>query len=119
MLENGKKVFPEEIEHYLNESKFVSESFVFGKETDGTTVVTASIIPDKEAIDEELKKSGELTDEERENRTKAIITSVVSEVNGKFAAYKAVKKIIIRKSDFIKTTTHKIKRLEEKNKEEE
>ena len=73
----------------------------------------------EEEIDEELKKSGELTDEERENRTKAIITSVVSEVNGKFAAYKAVKKIIIRKSDFIKTTTHKIKRLEEKNKEEE
>ena len=119
VLENGKKVFPEEIEYYLNENKFVSESFVFGKETDGATVVTASIIPDKEEIDEELKKSGELTDEERENRIKAIITSVVSEVNGKFAAYKAVKKIIIRKSDFIKTTTHKIKRLEEKNKEEE
>ena len=60
-----------------------------------------------------------MTDEERENRIKAIIYSAVAGVNSHFAAYKAVKKIIIRKSDFIKTTTHKIKRLEEKNKEEE
>ncbi len=120
VLENGKKVFPEEIEYYLDSNKYVAESFVFGKEENGVTTVTASIIPDNDAIDEELSKSGDkMTDEERENRIKAIIYSAVAGVNSHFAAYKAVKKIIIRKSDFIKTTTHKIKRLEEKNKEEE
>lgn len=120
VLENGKKVFPEEIEYYLDSNKYVSESFVFGKEENGVTTVTASVIPDKDAIDEELSKSGDkMTDEERENRIKAIISSAVAGVNARFASYKAVKKIIIRKSDFIKTTTHKIKRLEEKNKEEE
>lgn len=79
VLENGKKVFPEEIEYYLDSNKYVSESFVFGKEENGVTTVTASIIPDNDAIDEELSKSGDkMTDEERENRIKAIISSAVA-----------------------------------------
>lgn len=117
VLPSGKKVFPEELEFHLQKSKLVSGCFVFGNEENDSVVVTASIYPDKSEMREAVAKmSGPESDEEK---AKKLIHKLVDEVNSKFPAYKNIKRIIIRKTDFEKTTTLKIKRMSEKNKEED
>ena len=62
------------------------------------------ILPDKEYLAE---KYGEMpSDEEIEKRMKDII----SEVNDKLPTFKIIRDVIVRKEDFIRTTTRKIKR---------
>ena len=116
VLPSGKKVFPEELEFYLQKSPLVSGCFVFGNEENDNVVVTASIYPDKaELRDAVAKVKGPESDEDKAEK---LIHKLVDEVNSKFPAYKNIKRIIIRKTDFEKTTTLKIKRMSEKNKEE-
>ena len=57
VTKNGKNIYPEEIESYLNESPLISESLVVGihKENDDETYVNAQIFPNKDAITEYLK----------------------------------------------------------------
>ena len=116
VLPSGKKVFPEELEFYLMKSNLVSGCFVFGNEENDNVVVTASIYPDKNEMREAVAKmNGPESDEEK---AQMLIHKLVDEVNAKFPVYKNIKRIIIRKTDFEKTTTLKIKRMSEKNKEE-
>ncbi len=116
VLPSGKKVFPEELEFYLQKSPLVSGCFVFGNEENDNVVVTASIYPDKAELREAVAKvKGPESDEDKAEK---LIHKLVDEVNSKFPAYKNIKRIIIRKTDFEKTTTLKIKRMSEKNKEE-
>ena len=117
VLPSGKKVFPEELEFHLMKSNLVSGCYVFGNEENDNVVVTASIYPDKNEMKQAVAKmGGPQSDDEK---TEIIIRKLVDEVNSKFPAYKNIKRIIIRKTDFEKTTTLKIKRMSEKNKEEE
>ncbi|MCJ7786268.1 MAG: hypothetical protein MUP41_20245, partial [Desulfobacterales bacterium] len=59
VTQNGKNIYPEEIELLINVYPFVIESMVFGKITEGSReeVITASIYPDVEAINAEFRKS--------------------------------------------------------------
>ena len=58
VLDNGKNIYPEEVEYHLNNHPFVSECIVFGADCDeaeeGTQVV-AKIFPDIQAITAKLK----------------------------------------------------------------
>ena len=107
VTKNGKNIYPEEVEHYLNTSPLVSEALVLGiqKEDDDETYINAQIYPNFEAISEYLKSSVPTTAE-----IKKVISDVVSSVNKKLPNYKHIKSFIIRDKEFEKTTTQKIKR---------
>ncbi|MBO7161438.1 MAG: AMP-binding protein [Clostridia bacterium] len=110
VLPNGKKVFPEEQEMFINRSPFVKDSMVFLTEKDGKPVLAVSVYPDMELLNAEAAK--------RNATAKAIITDLVTEVNKLFPSYKYIGKIIIRENEFVKTTTSKIKRNEPENRNE-
>ena len=116
VTKNGKNIYPEEVEHYLNTSPLISEALVLGiqKEDDDETYINAQIYPNLEAISEYLKSSVPTTAE-----IKKVISDVVSSVNKKLPNYKHIKSFIIRDKEFEKTTTQKIKRYGDNMKTEE
>lgn len=111
VTKNGKNIFPEEVESYINRSPYVLESLVAGYDDDksGETVVGAHILPNLEAIKEKLKV-GSVTREDIMN----IISEVIKSANREMPLYKRISTFTIRDSEFIKTTTLKIKRYAEK-----
>lgn len=116
VTQNGKNIYPEEIEGLLADVPEIAECMVYGKEEkekkdDKELIITAKIIPNKEKIEELYGKN--LSDEEIEK----IIWNKVKEENKKLTAYKAVKQIEIKKDSFEKTSTMKIKRYAEINKD--
>lgn len=111
VTKNGKNIYPEEVEAYINKNPFVQESLVWGKydETSGETHVNAQIFPNLDAIKERLK----LMNVSREELMK-IFNEVIKNVNKDMPLYKRVREFTIRESEFVKTTTRKIKRYMEK-----
>ena len=105
VTKNGKNIFPEEVEFYVNKSDYISEVVVWGLEDpeSGETVVCAEIVPDFELISEEF---GRLSDEE----LRRLISKAVDSANEKMSVYKRIKRFEIRETEFEKTTTKKIKR---------
>ena len=110
---NGKNVYPEEIENEINKLELVKESLVFGENEGEDTVVSAVV-----KLDEEYIKKSYGNKRPDDMKLREIIFEKVKEINRKMVSYKAVKKIIIKKDDFIKTTTMKIKRFLDSNKRE-
>ncbi len=102
---NGKNIFPEEVEFYFGENEYIQEILVHGVEDKrtGDTVVQAEIYPNYDLISQE---KGDLDDEQ----LRAFLKTVVDEVNEQMPPYKQVKRFGIRKTEFSKTTTRKIKR---------
>lgn len=110
---NGKNIYPEEIENEINKLELVKESLVFGENEGEDTVVSAVV-----KLDEEYIKKSYGNKRPDDMKLREIIFEKVKEINRKMVSYKAVKKIIIKKDDFIKTTTMKIKRFLDSNKRE-
>lgn len=111
VTKNGKNIFPEEVESFINRSPYVLESLVAGYEDDksGETVVGAHILPNLEAIKEKLKVVSVTAED-----IMKIISEVVKNANKEMPLYKRISTFTIRDSEFIKTTTLKIKRYAEK-----
>ena len=107
VTKNGKNIYPEEVEYYLNDNPLISESLVSGiqKDNDDETYVNAQIFPNIEAITEALKGSVPSKEE-----IFKMVSDVVQSVNSKLPNYKHIKSFIIRDEEFEKTTTKKIKR---------
>lgn len=107
VTKNGKNIYPEEVEYYLNDNPLVSEALVLGiqKDNDDETYINAQIYPNFEAIKEYFKGSVPTKEE-----IWKVISDVVSSVNKKLPNYKHIKSFIIRDKEFEKTTTQKIKR---------
>lgn len=115
VTQNGKNIYPEEIENLLSKIEEIKDVMVYGKNPDGEQakkkdakelIVTAKVVPNFEKIKE---LHGDITDEEIYN----IIWEQIKEVNKKLTSYKAVKQLEIKKDDFEKTSTMKIKRYKE------
>ena len=107
VLNNGKNVFPEEIETLLNKVEGIKETFVFEKkEDDGDVKVCVEIVYDKELIKELYHIEGE-------EKIKEFLWDKVKEVNKLMPKYKYVREMVITEEPLIKTTTLKIKRHEE------
>lgn len=106
VTKNGKNIYPEEVEYYINRSKYIQESLVHGYEDDENedTLVSAQVRPDYEVIYEEF---GEGFGEEE---VQSLIKRVIAEINEKLPIYKRIRNIAVRKDEFIKTTTKKIQR---------
>ena len=109
VTQNGKNIYPEEIELMLSKHPEIKECMVYGKEVEGEKelIITAKVIPNYEVIEENYGK--DLSEEE----IYKIIWDKVKEVNKELTSYKAIKKLEIKHDDFVKTTTMKIKRYEE------
>ena len=60
VTQNGKKIFPEEIEYHLTQDPLVSDALVWGEAENGDITVVASVYPDYPALEERLAKEGVL-----------------------------------------------------------
>ena len=108
VTQNGKNIYPEELEHLLEQMDEIKECMVYGKEVEGEQelIVTARVIPDSDKIKELY---GQKTDKEIHE----IIWNKIKELNKTLTSYKAIKGLELKDGDFIKTTTLKIKRFVE------
>jgi long-chain acyl-CoA synthetase len=105
----GKKIYPEEIEVHLTNSPYVLEVVVAGGR-DGRgerEEVHAHIVPNLSALEVHAHETGRACDDafvEETLRRDVEMRCLV------LAPYKRVKRVIIRRQEFPKTTTGKIKR---------
>jgi long-chain acyl-CoA synthetase len=112
----GKKIFPEELELYLERSEYVKESLVYEPDKNEPGVIAAAIIPDDDNVKDYLSKQGlDPADPEYSVAEKRLFNDIVREQNLKFPHYKHIQKVYVRRRDFVKTTTRKIKRNDEDN----
>lgn len=99
---NGKNVYPEELEHYLSKESVIGECMVY---CEGDDIICVDILPSVEDIQKKLRKNSISSDE-----IHAAVKEAVRSVNKSLPAYKRIRKVTIRKEEFDKTSTHKIKR---------
>jgi len=111
VTKNGKNIYPEEVEAYLDKSLYISESMVYGKydETTEETFVYAQIVPSMENIKEKL---GDIVITSSE--VFKIIDTEVKAINRSMPLYKRISRFTVREEEFAKTSTKKIKRYLEK-----
>ena len=110
---NGKNVYPEELENYLDENIFILESMVWARddENGNDKTIVATIKPDMDEIRNYLGD-----DADDPEKIKSLIQSEVDRINEPQPIFKKIGKVIIKTDDFEKTTAHKIKRFSEDNK---
>jgi long-chain acyl-CoA synthetase len=106
----GKNVYPEEIEDKLTESPFILEALIVGipeaEHSKGETIY-CYVVPNYEYFDNYCSVNGhKLTDEFVEQT----VDQAVREVSVQLADYKKIKGWRIRREEFQKTSTKKIKR---------
>lgn len=113
VTQNGKNIYPEEIELMLSKHTEIKECMVYGQEVKGEKelIITARVIPNYEELEEKYGKDLD------EDAIYKIIWNIVKEVNKELTSYKAVKKLEIKHDEFVKTTTMKIKRYAELKKD--
>lgn len=101
VLDNGKNVYPEEIESYIQAIPYIAEVIVKGikNEIGQETGLCAEVFLNKEKV-EELG----ITDKEE------VLKKDIAEATKELPVYKHISKIEIRDTEFNKTTTNKIKR---------
>ncbi len=101
VLENGKNVFPEEIEEYISHIEEIAEAVVIGREVDGNKVeLTAVVYPNYD-------KFPHGADEDTVRRS---LEHAIAAMNKKLPSFKRVMRIEVRSTEFEKTHTKKIKR---------
>lgn len=104
VTENGKNIYPEELETRLSEFPEIGEVLVFGAKENGESLVKAKILPNVEYLKE---KFGRIPKEEEVH---SAVQGAVKNVNSKIPKYKNIKIVEVLSSALEKTTTQKIKR---------
>lgn len=101
VLENGKNVFPEELELYISSISYVADVVVYGvKNESGAEVgLCAEVFANEERVAELNIEDVEVT-----------LKKDISKVCEKLPIYKRITQVVLRKEPFEKTTTNKIKR---------
>ena len=92
VLDNGKNIYPEEIEKYIYMLPYVKDAVVYDSTDDGKVVLCAEIYPDTELFGD------------------ADINSDVHNVLSELPSYKQINKIVLRDTDFPKNASQKIVR---------
>ena len=110
VTQNGKNIYPEEIEMLIDKVPEIRESMVYGNKAenknDKELVITARVIPDYDKIKEIY---GDVSKEQIYD----IIWNKIKEENRKLESYKAIKALEIKEGEFEKSSTMKIKRYKE------
>ena len=116
ITDNGKNVFPEELEYELSHIDMIAESMVWGGSEEGSTnstSITATILPDEEEVAAVFgKPAADVTTEEIEE----YLRGQIDIINEKLPLYKKIKRVVVRRREFDKTSGRKIKRFVEENK---
>lgn len=101
---NGKNVFPEEIEEYIENIPYVSEVVVVGREhkETGEVDIVAIVVPNMEECE-----AAQLTEDEI---IYDAIHHQIMEINKRLEIFKHVSHVELRKEPFEKTSSKKIKR---------
>ncbi|MBR5252291.1 MAG: AMP-binding protein [Clostridia bacterium] len=99
VLDNGKNVFPEEIEEYLEKIEEIAESVVVGRDEENGVKLVAVVVPAYEKFSDM---------EEVEVRT--AIQKAITALNKRLPSFKQIHQIDFRKTEFEKTSSRKIKR---------
>jgi long-chain acyl-CoA synthetase len=102
VLQDGKNVFPEELEEYLSAVPLVNECVVVGREKDKDICITALVYPDAE-----YAESIGLTKKEDIHLE---IRNQINLINKNLVGYKRIAAVEFRQEPFEKTPTKKIKR---------
>ena len=106
LTKNGENIYPEEIEHLLNDDDLIEESLVIGTSNGKDDVqVKAKIFPNIEAIKEYLGNKIPTKEE-----ISKILNEAVKKANEKLPNFKHIKSFKIMDEDFERTTTNKVKR---------
>ena len=92
VLDNGKNIYPEEIENYIYTLPYVKEAVVYDSDDNGQVVLCAEIYPDTELLGDRD------------------VNADICEVLKELPAYKQISKIVLRDTDFVKNSSQKIKR---------
>ncbi len=100
VLENGKNVFPEEIEEYLGNIESIAECAVVGRENGEAVNLVALIYPDETKFPEGTDMA----------TMQSAIEAEITAMNKTLPTYKQIKKVELRETPFEKTTSRKIKR---------
>lgn len=101
VLDNGKNIFPEEIENYLSAIPYIQEVLVYGIKNDRGEEV---------ALGAEIYLSEDKVKELKINDPEASLKKDIAKVCKSLPAYKKITRIHIRPVPFEKTTTNKIRR---------
>ncbi len=105
VTKNGKNIFPEELETYLGRSPYIAESMVYGVDNkQGDTDIYAQVVPSYEDVEEAFGSN--ITAEELQR----LMEDEVLKVNHTLQNFKRISRVIVRREEFVKTTTRKIKR---------
>lgn len=102
VLQDGKNVFPEEIEEYLGAIPHIKECVVVGRQKDNDLAITAIVYPDFEYTD----SIGLKTKDEVYNA----IRDQINTVNRTLVGYKRIMALEFMETEFEKTPSKKIKR---------
>ncbi|MBR6794771.1 MAG: AMP-binding protein, partial [Clostridia bacterium] len=104
VLNNGKNVFPEEIEDYLAQIDLIAEAVVIGRpDAQGEiTALTAVVFPD-------FDRAAEIGLNDP-NAVASAIKQKIADLNKKLPSFKQMRNVELRKTEFEKTTSRKIKR---------
>ena len=110
ITKNGKNIFPEEVEFYLTESEYIEEALVHGIDglRNDDVIIKAEIFPNYPLFENENPEVAEDYIEEK-------IGEIIEKINDTVPKYKRIKRYYIRKTEFEKTTTKKIKRYRDTN----
>ena len=105
----GKKIYPEEVEIHLGNSPYILEVVVVGgRDARGEREeVHAHVFPDFKALGALARSQGRAFDE---NYVEETLRREVEARCQLLAPYKRVKRVIVRRQEFPKTTTGKIRR---------
>ena len=115
LSKNGENISPEELEYLLGLSPYVAESMVFQDRNfdDDDDIICAAIYPDMEEVEDALGKSPEPAAVEE------LLWGEIDRINADLPIWKRIKKMVIRTEPFIKNTSNKIIRFEERNRREQ
>jgi long-chain acyl-CoA synthetase len=113
ITKTGENVFPEELEYLLGRSDAIAESMVWESEGEKSEdrIIAATIKPDEETAADLLGAGAD------DAAIGKLIWAEVDKVNEELPYFKKIKKVFLRKDDFEATTSKKIKRFVDGNKE--
>ena len=104
VTKTGENVYPEEIEDEIRVDPAIEECMVFPYSDHGEETVGIQILPAMEAITEKLGH------EPSEQELNTYFKKLVTDFNQSLAIYKRIRAVFVRKEDFVRTTTRKIRR---------
>jgi long-subunit acyl-CoA synthetase (AMP-forming) len=113
ITKTGENVFPEELEYLLGRADLVAESMVWQSDADisADSVIVATILPDSETVAELLGKDA------TSDAIGRLLWSEVDKINADLPYFKKIKRVILRDAPFDITTSKKIKRFVETNRD--